>query len=242
MPGLRKVEEPAFWYMVLGEYPPQGENTLISEAWLFAARTRWDTYVSLYGERPPAGVTPILAIDIAEMGTDYNVACLRYGGYVARLKLWNGMDPDASAQRAMALYREHGAHLAMIDGTGIGSSVAPSMARQGRDDNIRAVSVKVSEKPSPFIKSELGEFKRLRDQLWWATREWLRTDPGAMLPPDPMLVEELRLPTYEVRNGDIVVMTKEKMRDLLRRSPDRADALVLSHAPFERAKVMRLVV
>ncbi|MFC1895986.1 hypothetical protein ACFL0Q_04935, partial [Thermodesulfobacteriota bacterium] len=68
----------------------------------------------------------------------------------------------------------------------------------------------------------------LRDELWWACREWLRTDPGAMLPPDELLLEELRIPTYEVRNGKVTVMRKDTMRDLLKRSPDRADALCLT--------------
>jgi hypothetical protein len=53
-------------------------------------------------------------------------------------------------------------------------------------------------------------------------------DPGAMLPPDEMLIEELTVPTYEVLNGKIRVMKKVTMRELLRRSPDRADALCLT--------------
>jgi len=49
-----------------------------------------------------------------------------------------------------------------------------------------------------------------------------------MLPPDEMLVEELSTPTYEVVNGKIRVMKKDTMRELLKRSPDRADALCLT--------------
>jgi hypothetical protein len=43
-----------------------------------------------------------------------------------------------------------------------------------------------------------------------------------------MLLEELQTPTYEVSGGKIRVMKKETMRELLKRSPDRADALVLT--------------
>jgi len=49
-----------------------------------------------------------------------------------------------------------------------------------------------------------------------------------MLPPDELLVEELQTPTYEVRNGKIRIMQKQTMRELLKRSPDRADALCLT--------------
>ncbi len=52
-----------------------------------------------------------------------------------------------------------------------------------------------------------------------------------MLPPDEMLTEELSIPTYEIKNGKVKVMDKKTMRGLLKRSPDRADALCLTFAP-----------
>jgi hypothetical protein len=82
-----------------------------------------------------------------------------------------------------------------VDGTGIGAGVAPYLQREG----INATSVMVASKPTE--STELGEFRILRDQLWWACRESLRTDPGSMLPPDEMLIEELCVPTYEVRGA-----------------------------------------
>ncbi len=42
------------------------------------------------------------------------------------------------------------------------------------------------------------------------------------------MLEELLTPTYEVKNGKIKVMDKPTLRELLRRSPDRADALCLT--------------
>jgi len=51
-----------------------------------------------------------------------------------------------------------------------------------------------------------------------------------MLPPDELLIEELLCPNYEVENGKIRVMKKKTMRELLKRSPDRADAFVLTFA------------
>jgi len=113
-------------------------------------------------------------------------------------------------------------HTVNVDATGVGAGVAPNMQRGGCSAN----PVKVAS--SPTEETEMGEFYILRDQLWWAAREWLRTDTGAMLPPDEMLIEELQIPTYEVFNGRIRVMKKETMRELLKRSPDRADSLCLT--------------
>ncbi len=118
------------------------------------------------------------------------------------------------------------------------------MARMGRNnkEDIHAFPVKASASPSNIIKTELGEFRMLRDQLWWAMREWLRADPTAMLPPDPYLIEELRTPTYLVSpiTGKLEITHKDVLRDLLRRSPDRSDALAMTFMPLERPKIITL--
>jgi hypothetical protein len=89
---------------------------------------------------------------------------------------------------------------------------------------------------SPTQKTDHGEFTQLRDQLWWACREWLRLDPSAMLPPDAELIEELSVPTYEIIKGKIKIMPKTStgkqkkisMKELLKRSPDKAEALIMT--------------
>ncbi|MBC2710701.1 MAG: hypothetical protein HGJ94_06785 [Desulfosarcina sp.] len=223
-PGWFKIMEPAFSYMVLGEYPAQGTNALISREWIARARSRWDVYVAENGEQPPRGTMAVMGQDVAEFGSDINVSCFRYGGYVERLVFWSGIDTMATSDRAIAEYQGRRVTLANVDATGIGVGVAPYMQRHRCSAN----PVKVAS--SPTKTTEMGEFYILRDQLWWQVREWLRTDPGAMLPPDEMLLEELQIPTYEVVNGKIRTMKKDVMKDLLKRSPDRADALCLTFA------------
>ena len=220
--GYYKIMEPAFSYMVLGQYPSQGTNQLISREWIARARSRWDAYILEHGEIPPKYTFAVMGQDIGEFGTDANVSCFRYGGYVERFIVWSGIDTLKTGDRAVLEYKSRDVSTANVDATGIGAGVAPHMQRGG----CSAVPVKVAS--SPTEKTELGEFYILRDQLWWACREWLRTDPGAMLPPDEMLIEELTTPTYEVQGGKIRVMKKETMRELLKRSPDRADALCLT--------------
>ncbi len=230
MAGVRKVTEPSLFYMVLGQYPPQSETQLISRAWIENARSRYIAYITVHGEVPPWGVRPIHALDVAEFGKDNNVSMLRYGGWVKPPEIWGGVDPDATAIRGAAIYREYFALASYVDATGVGAGVAPRMTRLGCEN---AYGVKVAT--SPTYKTEQGEFAILRDQLWWSVREWLRTDAGAMLPPDDLLCEELSTPTYSTLGGKIRVMDKESMRALLGRSPDRADALALTFAPDEFA-------
>ena len=217
-----KVMEPAFSYMVLGQYPAQGSTQLISKDWIAKARSRWDLYVLQHGEIPPKETSAVMGLDVAEFGADTTCACFRYGGFVEKLIVWSGVDTVVTGDRAIVEYEGRDVSSCNVDATGVGAGVAPYMGRGG----CTAHPVKVAS--SPTEKTELGEFQILRDQLWWACREWLRTDPGAMLPPDEMLVEELQTPTYEVANGKIRVMKKETMRELLKRSPDRADSLHLT--------------
>lgn len=224
-PGWYKIEQPEFSYMVLGEWPAQGSTKLISREWIAKARTRWDTYIGRQGERPPEFASSVAGLDVGEFGMDSNVLCFRSGGFVERLQAWSGVDPLVTADRAGAEAKRRKCRRVNVDATGVGAGVVPQLQRTGVPVN----GVKVAS--SPTQRTALGEFHILRDQLWWAAREWLRTDQGAMVPPDEHLIEELLTPTYEVQNGRIRVMRKDSMRELLKRSPDRADALCLTFAP-----------
>ena len=118
------------------------------------------------------------------------------------------------------------------------------MAREeDKMSDMRAVSIKVAGKPTPGAKTEYGEFYQLRDQLWWACREWLRTDVTAMLPPDPYLAEELCAATYSIppQHGRIKILGKDNLRLLLKRSPDRADSLCLTFMPVPKPTIVRAV-
>jgi hypothetical protein len=92
---------------------------------------------------------------------------------------------------------------------------------------------------APTFKVDTGEFFQLRDQLWWSAMLWLRKDPGAMLPPDEELADELTTPTYWTgeRDGKIRVSSRESMVASLGRSPDRASSIVLLFAPTNTAWV-----
>ena len=224
-PGWYRIMDPAFSYMVLGEYPAQGTNQLISKEWIDAARCRWDEYVDENGERPSGLQRPLAGLDVAEFGADANCLILRSSGYVTRPVSWSGMDLGETARNAAEIAKEYRAIRVMVDAIGIGAAVPGMISKLG----VPSIGVKSSEKAT--VQTEIGKFHRLRDQLWWSVREWLRTDPGSMLPPDEGLIEELSLPTYEIKDGKIRIMSKDVMRQLLGRSPDTADSLILTFSP-----------
>ena len=227
--GKRKVENHQLSYMVLAKYPSQSEQQLISQDWINKAVSRYDLYVAKYGDIPPKDTIGIIGQDVAEFGTDKNVCCKRYGGYVKFAPFWQGVDTLVTSERCTKEYRNNNIGQANIDGTGVGTGIAPYMMREG----CNAYSIKVGSKPDENVRVEEGEFESVRDLIWWKCREWLRVDATAMLPHNEQLHEELRTPTYSKRKNYIKVMNKDNMRKLIRRSPDWADALCLTFMPMK---------
>lgn len=233
--GKYKVTESAFCHMVLGKYPSQAENQLISSDWILKARERWTLWVNRYGEVPPRNTEGIAGLDVGEFGNDPSVWCVRYGGWLAQFKQWTGVDTAFTGDRAIEFARPEKIICTMVDGNGVGAGVAPHMMRKGYP----ARGVKTQEKPDDREQEpDLGQFFILRDQLAWQVREWLRTDPNAMLPPDEELVEELSIPTYRVDGRWVKLMKADVFRDLLKRSPNKFSALCLTFAkPLDIAGV-----
>lgn len=238
--GPRKVVNETFFYMVMGEYPPQSASQLISSVWIKEAQERWKEHVDKYGERPAYSTIPVASLDVADMGGDLNVMTFRYGDFVPRQKFWTGMDLVSTADLAYNYAMEHKVESLFIDGTGVGTGIAPNVNRickRYKNEKLHAFSIQVSSRPQLIV--EEGKFKILRDQLYWTMREWFRAG-GAMIPPDPILATELKAITYSVKDGFIRVLSKEELRKILRHSTDRADSLALTFSPSKRAKVRKI--
>jgi hypothetical protein len=223
--GWYKITEHQFSHVVLGEYPAQAENQLISEEWIDAARSRYDLWVAEYGVNQGKHVKCICGLDIAEMGSDSSVLTKRFGNFVHPLVTWNKQDVievGDETHRHLLASGITAVSAIYCDGTGVGSGTAPYLTRQ-----YSRPAVKVMVASSPTEDCDLGRFGLLLDQLMWTVREWLRTDL-AMLPPDPELIEELLAFTYGVVNGKVKVSSTDDVKTLLKRSPDRARSLMLT--------------
>jgi hypothetical protein len=237
--GSRRVRDSQFFYKVLGKYPPQAENQLISRLWIEEANSRWLSWVAAYGENPPTNMIPTLALDVADMGDDSNMLAQKWGNYIPRLRGWRGIDPDATAIKAAEIVKGLGVHRieeikVFVDGLGVGAGVAPRMTRLKIP---KAIGIKVSEKPTKKSSNEkdAAEFYILRDQLAWSLMLWLKNDKGAMLPPDDEIAEELTSIVYwtDERTGRLRITSRETIIELIGRSPDKLSALMLLFAPEE---------
>jgi hypothetical protein len=225
VPGWYRIIDHSFSHIVLGEYPAQADNQLISEEWIDKARSRYDLFTAKHGVMVPEHIRCTVGLDIAEMGEDTTILCKRFGNFVHPLQQWAKHDIIEVAD--LVAEELHGLLVGAIncDGNGIGAGVAPYLAKQY---NFPAVGIKGHSSPTSTTD---GEFHSIDDQMMWAMREWLRTDL-AMLPPDPELVEELLCYSFERKAGKIYVSGSDKVKEKLGRSPDRAMGLKFSFAPI----------
>lgn len=226
--GWYLIKEPAFSYMVLGEYPAADSKQLISEAWILRARERWDEYVKINGEVIPRFEKVIAGLDVAEFGPDSNSLCFRAGNFIPRFIRWTGIDTIKTASRAVLECQERNVSICNVDGNGVGAGVAPDMKNKG----VPANNLKSQQSPTCKM-SELGDFKILRDELFWRVARWLENEE-AMLPPNDFLTEELLALRYEIDKGYIRISPKSVVKDLIKRSPDDSDSLSYTHYPDNR--------
>lgn len=88
----------------------------------------------------------------------------------------------------------------------------------------------VSERATGFDKSGRLGFINQRSEDWWRMREAL--DPsnnmGVELPPDKELLADLCAPKWELQGARIKVESREEIYDRIKRSPDRASAVLLA--------------
>jgi len=108
-----------------------------------------------------------------------------------------------------------------IDAIGIGAGLADRL----RELDMPAIAISVSESPS--LKDR---FNRLRDELFWNAREWFE-GRDVKMPDDSTLMQELSGIRYKyLSSGKLKVEGKDEMKKRGQRSPDVADAFVLTFA------------
>lgn len=110
-----------------------------------------------------------------------------------------------------------------VDFLGIGAGVAHRLREMG----LPARAINVAENPA--LNGE--RFRNLRTELWYSARDWFMSRECRM-PRDKYLERELTAQRYKIidSSGKVWALPKSEMRKVIRRSPDRADAFMLTFA------------
>ena len=167
-------------------------------------------------------------------GDEHGFAAVR-GARAMAVLAERGLSEDGGVARALDLvkaYRLPGDEempLVIVDADGVGNAHyhklrAESEIRRLRDP-ANAFAVVAVRSHSKTVREPL-RFAFMRDEIYWHFSLWLRT--GA-IPDDAKLQGELLFPKWVARvDGKMHATPKDDFRDTLKRSPDRADALMLA--------------
>lgn len=194
---------------VLGEFPVEGDDSLIPLAWAEGATRR---------EITDNGRPRYLGVDVARFGDDRTVYMARFGGVARILAVEHGRDTMQVAGRVAALRSEYDFDAIAVDDIGVGGGVTDRLREQG----IPVVAVNVGESALD------GErFANRRAELWWLLREWIRDAGG--IPDDGNLLADVTAPKFRYTSrGQILLEKKDETKKRLGRSPDYGDALMLT--------------
>jgi hypothetical protein len=209
----------AYRVRVLGEFPQADDDTCIPVELI-------DTAVGRDIELDPLAEV-IWGLDVARFGSDRSALCKRAGRVVTEpVQLFSGShDLMAITGFVKAAYDaappDRKPAEIMVDAIGVGGGVCDRLMELG----LPARSIMVSE-----VASLGGNYHRLRDELWFKAKEYL-AGRDVRLPTDPVLTHELAIPRFGYTSaGKLKVESKQEMRRRGNRSPDAADAFVLTFA------------
>lgn len=215
---------------VKGEFASESSNAVVSLALCDHAASLWETSEGL--GRLHAGV------DVARTGDDESIVAIRRGHKVIALRTLDLPEGAAHspqwamifAERAIEIVEEYRTPreqkpLVKIDAIGVGDAVYQLLASLPRfADRIEAVSVVAFDRAPGELASR---YERVRDCMWFGMRDWMRE--GGTIPDDGKLQEELIAPEVILHASGLMRVTpKDDLRDALKRSTDRADAVMLS--------------
>lgn len=162
----------------------------------------------------------VLGVDVARFGDDRTVLAVRQGLWLKDITTFSGLDTMAVAERVMQAVWKHKPDAVFIDGGAMGAGVI---------DRLRQLNYQVSEVNFGGSAVDAERYANIRTEMYVKCKDWLMAGGG--LPDIPDLKAELSVVEYDFNaRGKIILAPKEDIKELLGRSPDLADAVVLTFA------------
>lgn len=210
------------WVMayILGQFPPQAMNALISPDEVEAAMNRVMTEAQVaYAEKR-------IGVDCARFGDDRTVIARRQGlAHFAGVTLRNADGPEVAARVATEDVNWGGSDTIFLDTTGGWGSSA--------EDSLRLAQYK----PFPVnfsAKATDPRYFNLRSQMLCEFCEAVKR--GACLPKSQQLKKEMTALTYFFQDGKKRVIEKDQIKAFIKCSPDECDAYATTYAIPDRPR------
>lgn len=166
----------------------------------------------------------IVGLDIARFGDDRTAFCLRQGRVCHKFITLEHHDIVSIADYCQIIINDYKPAKIFLDSGGIGAGVYDILIARGFRRLVRAVNF-----GSRAIADD--RYYNRRAEMWDNAREWLSSDLAVSLPPDESLLSELCSvnKSYDSK-GRLLLESKDEVKKRLGRSPDLADAFVLTFA------------
>jgi hypothetical protein len=212
------VNSPLYKAKVLAEFPETADDVVFTPQHIEIAKINDRSALALKTrtEDERAG------FDVARLGPDESVVYTNRSGYVRLQHRWSKMDTMKSVGEFRRIWKERVdlAPVTNVDVVGIGA---------GPYDRLKELGYQVV----PFNGGEkafnAAKFKNRRSEAYWEAREAIELGLVDIDPEDEDLQAELMEHKYKhTSTGQIQLEPKEDVAARLGRSPDRADAFVMS--------------
>ncbi|MGI9077038.1 MAG: hypothetical protein ACR2G6_06855 [Gemmatimonadaceae bacterium] len=206
------VDDPRWQSRVLGQFPEQSEDALISLAWLEAARR---AIVPGDSDDWAAG------LDVAGPGKSETVLWVRRGAQIKHFKAWTQPDPRGAVVAELAPWKRLLKRV-NVDEIGIGYYFAQHL----RDNGYPVVGITVGD---PARDKE--RFANLKAELYWALRDRFKENAIGGLTDDATITQLAAIRFAYNPRGQVVIESKDALAARGVPSPDRAEGLMLAFAP-----------
>lgn len=208
---------PMWFARVLGEFPEQGEDTLIPLYYIEQAVNR---QLEVKEDDPEQ-----VGADVARFGVDKTIFLYRKGGRVMDIKEFAQGDTMKTAQDLHIFAGFHPAAQIFIDEIGVGAGALDRLKQIEEKTLVTGINVGMAAN-----NTEL--FANLRAEIYWGLRERFITG-DIQIPNDDDLMAQLANIKFEyTTKGQIKIEGKDDMKKRGLPSPDKADALSLAFGHF----------
>lgn len=205
------VNNPRFQARVLGQFPKQSDDSLLSLTWLERAQNDLREFPDY----------PVRAgLDVAGPGEDETVLTLRRGPWIIGVWSWPDADPRGQVVAVLNGYKDV-LDVVNVDSIGIGWGMFVHLRELG----FPAYALNVAAE-TRFPE----KFKNLKAEVYWALR--MRAQDGDIcgLTDDTMLSQLAGIRYEHNPRGQIQIESKEDARKRGVKSPDRAESCMLAFA------------
>ena len=201
---------------VLGEFPEQAEDALITLKSAYAAAQR---------DLPEGDFPNALGVDVARFGSDKTVIYHRVGKRFRVHKVIPYGDTMDTAGHVVIALRETGAQVAAIDCDGIGGGVYDRLVELGHP---------VQELHGGEKARDSERFYNRRAEWYWGLRQRFEDGDIDLDPDDEETLAQVTAIKWRPNSrGQIQLETKEEMKKRGMPSPDQADALAYVNAAWD---------